>query len=151
MKKIRNIILIAIILMAVTINTSCYAKVESKIDIESSIQISASHGGGGKSKATSDLSKATVINPDKYKPTEVKGSDLGTTGESKVQSLIGLITIIGILVSIASIIILGIKYMVGSIEERAEYKKTMLPMVIGMIFLFGTSTIISIINSIVNG
>lgn len=151
MKKIRNIILIAIILMAVTINTSCYAKVESKIDIESSIQISASHGGGGKSRATSDLSKATVINPDKYKPTEVKGSDLGTTGESKVQSLIGLITIIGILVSIASIIILGIKYMVGSIEERAEYKKTMLPMVIGMIFLFGTSTIISIINSIVNG
>lgn len=155
MKKIRNIILIAIILMAVTINTSCYAKIEDEIKVDTSIQVSANHGGGGRSRATdtttSDLSGTTIINPDKYKPTEVKGSDLGTTGESKVQSLIGLITIIGILVSIASIIILGIKYMVGSIEERAEYKKTMLPMVIGMIFLFGTSTIISIINSIVNG
>lgn len=145
MKKIRNIILIAIILMAVTINTSCYAKVEDEIKVDTSIQVSATD------TTTSDLSGTTIINPDKYKPTEVKGSDLGTTGESKVQSLIGLITIIGILVSIASIIILGIKYMVGSIEERAEYKKTMLPMVIGMIFLFGTSTIISIINSIVNG
>lgn len=150
MKKIKNILLILIILTIATISTNCYAKVESKIDIESSIQISASHGGGGKSRATSDLSKATIINPDKYKPTDVKGSDLGTAGKSKVENMLGWITIIGIIVSIASISILGIKYMVGSIEERAEYKKTMLPILIGMILLFGTSTILNIINTVMN-
>lgn len=150
MKKIKNILLILIILTIATISTNCYAKVESKIDIESSIQISANHGGGGKSRATSDLSKATVINPDNYKPSSPTSTDLGTAGKSKVENMLGWITIIGIIVSIASISILGIKYMVGSIEERAEYKKTMLPILIGMILLFGTSTILNIINTVMN-
>ncbi len=154
MKKIRNIILIAIILMAVTINTSCYAKIENEIKVDTSTQVSASHGGGGRSRATdtttSDLSGTTIINPDNYKPTEVKGEDLGT-GKSKAEKLIGTITTIGIIVSISSVMILGIKYMVGSIEERAEYKKTMLPVLIGMILLFGTSTILNIINAVING
>ena len=91
-----------------------------------------------------------IINPDNYKPTEVKGEDLGT-GKSKAEKLIGIITTIGTIVSISSVMILGIKYMVGSIEERAEYKKTMLPVLIGMILLFGTSTILNIINALING
>ena len=73
------------------------------------------------------------------------------TGKSKAEKLIGTITTIGIIVSISSVMILGIKYMVGSIEERAEYKKTMLPVLIGMILLFGTSTILNIINAVING
>ena len=73
------------------------------------------------------------------------------TGKSKAEKLIGIITTIGIIVSISSVMILGIKYMVGSIEERAEYKKTMLPVLIGMILLFGTSTILNIINALING
>ena len=153
MKKIRNIILIAIILMAVTINTSCYAKIENEIKVDTSTQVSASHGGGGRSRATNTTNTTAsdlIINPDNYKPTEVKGEDLGT-GKSKVEKLIGTITTIGIIVSIASIMILGIKYMVGSIEERAEYKKTMLPVLIGMILLFGTSTILNTINAVING
>lgn len=143
MKKIRNIILIAIILMAVTINTSCYAKIENEIKVDTSTQVSATN-------TTNTTASDLIINPDNYKPTEVKGEDLGT-GKSKVEKLIGTITTIGIIVSIASIMILGIKYMVGSIEERAEYKKTMLPVLIGMILLFGTSTILNIINAVING
>lgn len=153
MKKIRNIILIAIILMAVTINTSCYAKIENEIKVDTSTQVSASHGGGGRSRATNTTNTTAsdlIINPDNYKPTEVKGEDLGT-GKSKAEKLIGIITTIGIIVSISSVMILGIKYMVGSIEERAEYKKTMLPVLIGMILLFGTSTILNIINALING
>lgn len=153
MKKIRNIILIAIILMAVTINTSCYAKIENEIKVDTSTQVSASHGGGGRSRATNTTNTTAsdlIINPDNYKPTEVKGEDLGT-GKSKAEKLIGIITTIGIIVSISSVMILGIKYMVGSIEERAEYKKTMLPVLIGMILLFGTSTILNIINAVING
>ena len=150
MKKIKNILLILIILIIATISTNCYAKVESKIDIESSIQISASHGGGGRSRDTSDLSKTTIINPDNYKPSNPTSTDLGTAGKSKAENIIGWITIIGIIVSMASISILGIKYMIGSIEERAEYKKTMLPILIGMVLLFGTSTILNIINTVIN-
>ena len=40
--------------------------------------------------------------------------------------------------------------MMGSAEERAEYKKTMMPMLIGMIMLFATTTIVGIIYNLVS-
>ena len=39
--------------------------------------------------------------------------------------------------------------MAGSVEQRAEYKKTMMPMLIGMIMLFTTTTIVGIIYNLV--
>ena len=55
------------------------------------------------------------------------------------------LTMVGIVISITMVSVLGIKYMIGSVEEKAEYKKTMIPMIIGAILLFTTSTIVSII------
>ena len=46
--------------------------------------------------------------------------------------------------------VLGIKYMVGSVEEKAEYKKTIIPMIVGMIILVGVGTFVSIIFSVVS-
>ena len=37
--------------------------------------------------------------------------------------------------------VLGIKYMVGSAEEKASYKKTMMPYIVGAILLFGATTV----------
>ena len=45
--------------------------------------------------------------------------------------------------------ILGVKYMMGSAEERAEYKKSMLPYLIGAILLFGASAIANMVVSLV--
>ena len=45
------------------------------------------------------------------------------TAIDKVKPIIGYITGIGMAVSVITLVVLGIKYMVGSIEERAEYKK----------------------------
>ena len=55
---------------------------------------------------------------------------------------------INIIVSILSVIILsitGIKYMVGSVEEKASYKEQMKPYIIGCIMGFGTVKILKII------
>ena len=41
--------------------------------------------------------------------------------------------------------------MMGSAEEKAEYKKTLLPYIIGAAFVFAASTIASIIFSFANG
>ena len=48
------------------------------------------------------------------------------------------------------IMLIGIKYMLGSVEEKAEYKKTMIPYIIGCIFIFSISTIVSVIYSLVS-
>ena len=41
--------------------------------------------------------------------------------------------------------------MMGSVEEKAEYKKTMTPYVIGAFMVFGITNIIAIIIDIVQG
>ncbi len=143
MKKVRNVILIVTVLMSIILSTNCYAK-------EDEILVAHKGGGGTHAAITTDLDSDTIINPDNYKPTSVKSTDLGA-GKSKAEKIIGAVTLIGIVVSIASIMILGIKYMIGSIEEKAEYKKSMLPILIGMILLFGTSTVLNIINNVING
>ena len=37
------------------------------------------------------------------------------------------------------LIVLGIKYMMGSTAEKAEYKKTLMPYFIGALLIFGAS------------
>ena len=85
---------------------------------------------------------------DYYEPTPVTKQDAGDSIELG-QKIIGGITVVGIVVSVVVVMILGIKYMVGSVEQKAEYKKTMMPILIGMILLFGTSWIIKILYEIV--
>ena len=46
------------------------------------------------------------------------------------------------------LVVLGIKYMIGSAEEKAEYKKTMIPYIIGAILVFAASAIASIVMGI---
>ena len=85
--------------------------------------------------------KSPSVNPDYYKP---DSSDTAQGAEKVAEignTIIGTIQILG---SIA----LGIKYMMGSVEEKAEYKKTMMPYVIGAIMVFGITNILSIIVSI---
>ena len=38
--------------------------------------------------------------------------------------------------------IIGIKYIIGSVEEKADYKKTMIPYLIGVFIFFSLSQII---------
>lgn len=71
----------------------------------------------------------------------VADSDISTIG----QSVIRVLGVIGSIVSVIFLVILGIKYMLGSVEEKAEYKKTLLPYFIGALLVFAASTIASII------
>ena len=86
-------------------------------------------------------------NPDHYKPTELGGE---YTLRLKAQKVLGVINTIGVVLSVATLMIIGIKYMLGSIEEKAEYKKTMLGYVIGAILLFSATTLPNLLYNIVN-
>lgn len=45
--------------------------------------------------------------------------------------------------------LLGIKYMLGSTDEKASYKKSMLPYLIGSIMLFGAVNITGLLYDII--
>ena len=76
--------------------------------------------------------------------TEHEVATLKSTGNSIVK----VISTIGVVISVVMLIILGIKYMMGSVEEKAEYKKTLMPYVIGAGLVFAASTIAQIIYNI---
>lgn len=61
------------------------------------------------------------------------------------NQIVTILTTIGIIASVIVLIVLGIKYMMGSAEEKAEYKKTMMPYVIGAALVFAASAIANIL------
>lgn len=78
-----------------------------------------------------------------------------TSAASSVTTLgnqiIGIITTVGVVVAVVVLLILGIKYMMGSAQEKAEYKKTMIPYLVGAILIFGASAITKVVVSIGQG
>lgn len=59
--------------------------------------------------------------------------------------IIGGVQAIGSIVSVLALVMIGIKYMMGSVEEKAEYKETMINYIIGAILVFAISNISAII------
>lgn len=90
-----------------------------------------------------------TIDPNDYKPPTLT-SDEAQPAMDKIKPIIGIITTIGIITSVATLVVLGIKYMVGSIEEKAEYKKSMIPYLIGAFLIFAISTVVTFIMNISN-
>lgn len=61
------------------------------------------------------------------------------------QQIVGIIQVVGSIAAVAVLIVLGIKYMMGSTEEKAEYKKTLIPYLVGAVLIFAASNIASIV------
>ena len=66
------------------------------------------------------------------------------------QNIVKIVSTAGSIISVVVLVVLGIKYMMGSAEEKAEYKKTLLPYIIGAAFVFAASTIASVIFNFAN-
>lgn len=89
-----------------------------------------------------------IITPASIKATDVSGaSQIASFG----GKLIGIIQTVGVVISVVILLVLGIKYMMGSAEEKAEYKKSMIPYLVGAILIFAASTIANIVYQFANG
>ncbi len=82
-----------------------------------------------------------MSNPDAYKPS-VEMPQKATLLASQIISGLRNISIV---ISVISLMILGIKYMFGSVEEKADYKKTLIPITIGIIMISAIFVIVGII------
>lgn len=91
---------------------------------------------------------ASGINPDDYKPSStdtVKDADKLKDFGNKI---INAVSTIGIIVSTLTFTALGIKYMLGSVEEKSEYKKGLEKYLIGTVIIFGISLILRFISEV---
>lgn len=100
----------------------------------------------GKNKQTTTPSGS--VDPDSYKPKELTTSDAGDFIDI-VNSVIAAIQIFGAVVAAVAIIALGIKYMLGSVQDKATYKETMIPYLIGAVMVFAIPTIVRVIFEVV--
>ena len=81
-------------------------------------------------------------------PSNITGKDnvSGSTEITNVgQSIVGILQTVGIVLSVVVLIVLGIKYMMGSAEEKAEYKKTFIPYLVGAALIFAASAFAQVI------
>lgn len=67
------------------------------------------------------------------------------------QSIYSILQSVAVIVALIMIIVLGIKYITGSVEMKAEMKNTLLPYVIGCVVAFGAFVIWKIVVVILNG
>lgn len=87
-------------------------------------------------------------------PSNITGTDSanGTAGITNIgNSIVGILQAVGIVLSVVVLIVLGIKYMMGSAEEKAEYKKTMIPYIVGAVLIFAASALAQVVFDFVSG
>lgn len=65
-------------------------------------------------------------------------------------NFISILQYVGIIGGVLALTIMGVKYMLGSVEEKAEYKKHMMPYLVGCIMVICTPTIVKLIEATMN-
>lgn len=74
-------------------------------------------------------------------PTVQGADEIQTLG----KSIVGILQTVGVVLSVVILIVIGIKYMMGSAEEKAEYKKTMMPYIVGAALIFAASVLAQVV------
>ncbi len=85
------------------------------------------------------------INPDDYKP-EINSSD---RFNNIVGSILGILQVLGIILMVIGIAIIGLKTILGSADEKAEYQGKTIGILVGAAIIFGISTITKFIISVI--
>ena len=85
-------------------------------------------------------------NPSSY----IKSSGDDTAAVEIGNIIIWLVRTIGEAIAVIMLIIIGIKYLMGSVEEKAEYKQSMWPYILGAILIFAGSAITELIYNAFN-
>lgn len=75
---------------------------------------------------------------------EIDSEDL----QNVSNTVYNILLLLGIVIAVIWGIILGIKFMTGSVEEQAEVKKSLMPYIVGCVIIFGAFTIWKIVLEI---
>ena len=96
--------------------------------------------------STSVFATTSIINDIKSQAETTNSIDSAemTATAGKVLKLIRTIAIILGTIVIA---VLGVKYMMGSVEEKAEYKKSFIPLVVGILVIMAATSIATLLFS----
>lgn len=72
------------------------------------------------------------------------GGDIGDAAKIG-GNIVNWIWGISIVVAVVVVMITGLKFIVGSTQEKAEYKKSLIPLVVGVLILVFATTIVKVL------
>ena len=81
------------------------------------------------------------LRPNPTAPVQAKGA---------IERVLGAIQIVGIIASVVLLVVIGILYMLGSTEEKVDYKKSMIPYLIGVVLIAAASSIANFVYKLAN-
>ena len=82
---------------------------------------------------------------------EKVSSPTGTSGLlTPANKILGVIYVVAVVMSVGMLIIIGVRYIISSPEQKADLKSKAIPYLIGAVLVFGTANIIRFISTAAN-
>jgi len=94
------------------------------------------------------VSVATPVFASMITPAEIENSvTFGSTGDLQTMAgkVVGLIRNIAVIAGVILLSVIGVKFMMGSAEEKAEYKKSLMPLVVGIVVVMAATQIMTMV------
>ncbi len=86
-----------------------------------------------------------VIDPTTYTP---EGNIEQTTVSKYSSKLYSVFQMLGAILAVIALMILGLKYILSSVTEKAEYKKNLVPIVVGVFLIASILEIVGLLGKI---
>lgn len=149
MKKLMKMIVTFTVMLLISCNLGSTYAIENVKNMHIKISDATSAGaspGGQESGSTEGQSSIEGLGDlDAYHSNETTSRKL----TSRLGNILGWIRAIGIILSVVILSMIGVKYMLTSVEGKAEYKKSMVPYIWGAAILFLGSYVPQLIYDIV--
>ena len=85
------------------------------------------------------------IDTDSFNPYSVDSNGVdGNTVTKYTNKALGILSVVAIIVSVIAFMILGLKFIIGSATEKADYKKTLVPVLIGIFIIVFITSIVGV-------
>ena len=96
--------------------------------------------------ATMPVFAANTASKDPFSGVDPSTNGINITGvQDTGNKILGMMQTVGTIIAVGVLMVLGIKYMMGSAEEKASYKKTMIPYLVGAVLIFAATNIASMV------
>ena len=87
-----------------------------------------------------------------FTPSQIQGTANDTKAIQQAgKNIVGVLQAVGIVLSVIMLSVIGIKYLMGSAEEKADYKKSLMPYVVGAALIFTASVFAQAIYEFFSG
>jgi len=122
MNKSIRILSLALLLLTMLTNVSC---ADTAVQSPESVRVASSSGYLGISQP------------------HIEEGLVGSLG-----GIISVVQIVGTAVAVGASIYLGIRYILSSVEEKADIKKKMVPFIVGVVIFYGATGILQLISAV---